>query len=299
MNHEKIFGDFATSFCLKKLNSLLIGGPARFFIEVCHPIQMQQVLTFCHQKMLPFFILGKGSNTLFDDRGFNGLVIANRIDFFSRPQPNLWKVGAGYSFSLLGTQSAREGWTGLEFASGIPASVGGAIFMNAGANGKETCQSLHSVDFISSEGEFFHFPVEQLHFDYRFSSFQKLKGAIVSATFSLRPSSKARQEQIKLIRYRTKTQPYSEKSAGCAFRNPSHISAGALIDQLGLKGKKIGDAEVSQLHGNFFINSGNASAKEMQSLFKFIEETVKKETGMQLQREVRFVPFEENTFASI
>src|ERR1700741_1309646 len=130
---------------LKDVCTLGIGGPARYFIEA-HTIEdIQQALQFCKVEGLDFFILGKGSNCLFDDRGFDGLVISNKIDFFANPSPGVFHVGAGYSFSLLGVQTARQHWSGLEFASGIPCTVGGAIFMNAGANGSETCTALSSV----------------------------------------------------------------------------------------------------------------------------------------------------------
>ncbi len=283
---------FQTNHPLKSLTTLGIGGPARFFTEVYRIEEMQQILAYCHQNRLPFFILGKGSNTLFDDKGFDGVVIANRIDFISKPADNSWHVGAGYSFSLLGTKTARQGWTGLEFASGIPASVGGAVFMNAGANGHETCEALQTIDFVTSKGELQHLQRNDLKFSYRFSSFQQMSGAIVGATFQLLPSETARKMQIELIRYRTATQPYGDKSAGCVFRNPSGHSAGALIEKVGLKGKTIGGAQVSTLHANFLINTGNATAEDMHLLAKFVQEAINQETGIVLESEIRYVPFQ-------
>jgi UDP-N-acetylmuramate dehydrogenase len=249
------------------------------------------VLFYCHTTHLPFFILGKGSNSLFDDRGFDGLVIANKIAFcdFSFP---LIRVGAGYSFSLLGTQTARAGWSGLEFASGIPGSVGGAIYMNAGANGKEVCSVIKEVTYITAEGEELLFKKEDLSFLYRFSSFQKKAGAIASALFELVPSEIARQKQLEIIDYRTKTQPYSDKSAGCIFRNPSLGSAGALIEQSGLKGQRIGGAEVSCVHANFIVNKGGATAQDVLALASFVSQVVKEKTGVELTREVRCIPFQ-------
>ncbi|MFQ5729733.1 MAG: FAD-binding protein [Waddliaceae bacterium] len=129
-----------------------IGGPAQYFVEVCHVEEMQEILLTCQKRRMRYLILGKGSNCLFDDRGFLGVVIHNKIDFFEEPSPGVFHVGAGYSFALLGTQTVRKGWAGLEFASGIPGTVGGAIFMNAGANGMETCKTLTSVEFIDEKG---------------------------------------------------------------------------------------------------------------------------------------------------
>lgn len=284
--------DFQSNRLLKEFTTFGIGGPAKHFIEVRTPSDMQQVLYYCHQNRLPFFILGKGSNSLFDDRGFNGVVIANRIDFLEKIQPDQWRVGAGYSFSLLGSQTARHGFSGLEFASGIPASVGGAVYMNAGANGRETAESLISVDFVSPQGELIHFNRSDLSFSYRTSPFQKLPGAIISATFQLTPSDTAREKQLAIIDYRKKTQPYKAKSAGCVFRNPNCGHAGALIERAGLKGKTIGDAEVSAIHANFVINRGTASSQDILALIRYIQDEVKAQTGFELESEVRCIPYE-------
>lgn len=276
---------------LKDLTTFGIGGPAHYFIEVQDIPTMQLLLPFCQQHQLPFFILGKGSNSLFDDRGFAGVVIANRISFLHKLAEDTWHVGAGYSFSLLGSQTARQGWSGLEFASGIPGSVGGAVYMNAGANGGETCQSLISVDFVTPDGEFHCLPKEQLTFSYRFSSFQQSPGVIVGATFRLKKMPEARQKQLDIIDYRKKTQPYNAKSAGCVFRNPTQMSAGALIDQSGLKGKMIGGAQVSLLHANFVINTGQASTADVLQLLDLIKQEVKERTGIDLESEVRYIPY--------
>ena len=178
---------FQRNKLLSECTTFGIGGPADYFVEV-HSIQeMQDALKFCQEQKLPFHLLGKGSNSLFDDKGWEGMVIHNKIDFCERADSGKVYVGAGYSFSLLGVQTARQGWSGLEFASGIPASVGGAIFMNAGANGNETSQSLRSVEFMDVSGDLIVYEIKDLAFSYRSSPFQKLQGAIVAATFHLIP----------------------------------------------------------------------------------------------------------------
>jgi len=277
---------------LKELTTFGIGGTADYFIEVHEVAAMQEALLFCRARQLPYFILGKGSNLLFDDRGFSGMVIANRISFLNKINEETWHVGGGYSFSLLGSQTARQGWSGLEFASGIPGSVGGAVYMNAGANGSETCQTLISVDFVSPDGQFHSLPKSELSFGYRFSSFQQREGAIVGATFRLSKEAEARQKQLDIIQYRKKTQPYDAKSAGCIFRNPPCGHAGALIEQSGLKGKKIGGAEVSTVHANFLINSENASTADILHLIAYVQQEVKAHTGFKLEHEVRCIPFD-------
>lgn len=284
---------FQQNKLLSELCTFGIGGPARYFTEVKTIEEMQQAIITCQQQKIPLLILGKGSNCLFDDRGFNGAVILNKIDFLERPQPHIYHVGAGYSFSLLGNQTARQGWTGLEFASGIPGSIGGAVFMNAGANGRETSQCLTSVDFISAEGTLQVWNKSDLHFAYRTSSFQKMVGAIVGATFMLSPSKTARNSQIEIIEYRKKTQPLRDKSAGCIFRNPECNHAGALIEKSGLKGLTIGNAKVSEIHANFIVNAGKATAKEILSLIAEVKAQVKEKTGIELESEVRYIPFEE------
>ena len=276
---------------LRELSTFGIGGPARFFLEVHKIEEMQAAIRFCYEQKLPFFILGKGSNSLFDDRGFDGVVLLNKISFCQFEWP-LVHVGAGYSFSLLGTQTARKGWSGLEFASGIPGSVGGAIFMNAGANGAECCETLFDVTFVTEKGDIEVLKRDQIAFSYRTSSFQQRKGAIVSAKFLLQPSEEARQKQLGIIEYRTRTQPYGDKSAGCVFRNPEDGKAGALIQQSGLKGKRIGGAEVSMRHANFIVNREGASARDILELAAFVKHTVKEKTGVELEMEIRSVPYQ-------
>ena len=277
---------------LKDICTFGIGGPAQLYVEVRTYEEMQNALIYCQENNLPFFILGRGSNCLFDDRGFAGMIIHNKIDFKEEKPDGVFHVGGGYNFSLLGSQTARSGWSGLEFASGIPGSVGGAVFMNAGANGKETCESLVSVDFMRPNGGFQVMKKEDLQFSYRTSSFQTLRGAIVGATFALTASPEARQRQIEIITYRKNSQPYGDKSAGCIFRNPNCGHAGALIDKSGLKGKIIGGAKVSEMHANFIVNADNAQAKDVLELIEHIKKHVKDHSGIDLESEVRCIPYE-------
>lgn len=283
---------FRENVPLKDYCTYGIGGPARYFFEVRSAAEMHEVLKFCHSHQLQYLILGKGSNSLFDDKGFNGVVILNKIDFFEQPHPGTFHVGAGYSFSLLGVQTARQGWGGLEFASGIPGSVGGAVFMNAGANGGETFDFLQSVDFISEDGILQTAPKNNLSFAYRSTCFQKKKGAIVGATFCLIPHAEARKKQIDIVNHRIKTQPYGDKSAGCVFVNPNCGHAGALIDQCGLKGTAVGGAEVSQLHANFLINANQATCRDMLDLISLVKIRVKEIASVELTSEVRYIPYD-------
>src|SRR5689334_24429610 len=172
-----------------------IGGPARYFSEVTAVQQMQALIGHCLSSQLRYIVIGKGSNCLFADEGFDGLVILNKIAF-CHFEDAVVHAGAGYSFSLLGTQTARKGFSGLEFASGIPGSVGGAIYMNAGANGMETKDSLVEVSFLDEYNELKVLSRERIDFGYRFSSFQQKPVAILSGKFSLSFSEEAREKQL-------------------------------------------------------------------------------------------------------
>lgn len=275
---------------LKELTTFGIGGPAKYLISVQTVTELQEAIRFCAQNHLQYFVLGKGSNTLFHDQGFNGAVILNKIHFIEENQGE-FHVGAGYSFSLLGSQTARKGWEGLEFASGIPGTVGGAVFMNAGANGSETFQTLTEVIFVNESGNIEILPKSTIEWDYRWTTFHEKKGAIAAARFQLRASSEARRRQLDLIDYRTKTQPYSDPSAGCVFRNAPQVSAGQLIQECGLKGASMGGAEVSLLHANFIVNKGSATAEDVLSLAQHVQKTVCEKTGHFLEMEIRVIPY--------
>lgn len=277
---------------LADLSSFHIGGAAAYYAQVKSVEEAQHALAFCQEHDLPFFVLGKGSNSLFDDRGFAGMVIHCKLDFCRESAPGHFHCGAGHSFARLGCMTARKGWTGLEFASGIPGTVGGAVYMNAGANGGETADCLQEVEFLTCTGKVERRLREQLRFGNRYSSFQDEDGVILSATFVLTPSEEAGKKQREIAAYRQATQPLTEWSAGCVFRNPSGKSAGALIDACGLKGKRIGGAMVSPVHANFIVNAGGATSRDVEELATLMRDQVKAQTGEELEMEVRKVPFE-------
>ena len=287
-----IYPLFNENISLKEYCTFGIGGPARYFVVVDTLAKMQETVRFCYENKFKLMVIGKGSNCLFDDKGFNGVVILNKITFCKEIQEGTFHVGAGYSFALLGTQTARKGFEGLEFASGIPASVGGAIYMNAGANKKETSLVLSSVDYVDEKGDLMTLNKSDLTFSYRYSSFQKMKGAIVGATFILNKNPEARKKQIEIFNSRKKSQPYGDKSAGCVFLNPECEHAGALIDRCGLKGTFYGNAQVSTLHGNFLINAGGATSDDMKGLVEFVKKSVKEQTSIELECELRYIPYE-------
>lgn len=274
---------------LSEFSTFAIGGPIQYFTEVKSADEMQEAFQVAQQLKVPHLIIGKGSNCLFPDLGFQGLAILNKIDTIQF-RGNEVEVGSGYSFSLLGVQTARQGLSGLEFASGIPATVGGAVFMNAGANGKEVSECLASVSYLHFDGKREELSRDQLAFSYRKSPFQTMNGAILAARFALQSFEGARKSQLQIVENRMKTQPLREKSAGCAFRNPQPgVSAGALIDKCGLKGLTVGGAKVSEIHANFLVNHNHATAQDVLELVGIIQERVAKQTAIHLELEIRVI----------
>jgi len=283
---------FEANKSLKECTTFKIGGLAQFFCVVHSIKNAICALRFAKKYKLPFVVIGKGSNCLIDDRGYKGLVILNKIHH-CKVENNVVTVGSGYSFSHLGLKTVKKGLKGLEFASGIPATVGGAIFMNAGANEQETSAYLKSVTFLTQEAKIMHFTRDDLTFSYRNSSFQNKKGMIIDACFVLTCEKNSKITQKNLLDYRRKTQPYSKPSAGCIFRNPSsNVSAGYLIDKCGLKGKQIGGACVSEKHANFIINKNHASCQDVIQLIYFIQKIIKEKTGYDLIPEIKYISYE-------
>ncbi|MGE3954170.1 MAG: UDP-N-acetylmuramate dehydrogenase [Parachlamydiales bacterium] len=273
---------------LAPYTTLKVGGPAEALAAVSTASEMGEALRWARERGLPHLVLGKGSNILFADEGFPGLVIVSEITHLEQQGPR-FRVGAGYPFTRLGIQTARLGYTGLEFASGIPGSVGGAVYMNAGAAGQETADTLELVEVLTSGGESRHYRREELVFSYRTSPFQNRDEAIVSATFCLREEGGARERQREYLIRRQKSQPLTECSAGCFFRNPEGTSAGALIDRCGLKGLSEGPIAISDLHANFLVNRGGGTAAQVRSLSARIKGEVKRQTGVDLHEEVRYI----------
>lgn len=273
---------------LKKFTTFKIGGKAKFFLEVTTFDEMRSAFLFAKKKGLKIFILGKGSNILFDDKGFSGLVIYNNISFL-RISKNSVYVGAGYSFPNLGIKTSHMCLSGLEFAAGVPGSAGGAIYMNASSYGQAISDTIKSVVYLSLDGKIKILNLDELKFDYRFSIFQKKKGAILSAKFLLKRDKNAKQRQLKILRDKRKIQPLNEKNAGCIFKNPKNISAKKIIDECFLKNFKIGGARISNIHANFIINEKKASSKDILDLIIHIKKVIKKKKNINLIEEVKII----------
>lgn len=280
------------SFC-----TLGIGGAADYFYEAKSLEGLTKALSKARAEKIPTLVIGKGSNTLFDSRGFAGLVIYNNVQAIEFAPGSVFVAG-GYAFARLGLVTARRDLSGLEFAAGIPGSVGGAVFMNAGAMGCDVAGALAECLWIDGEGRMQRSKREDLAFDYRYSPFQDSGGVIVGAKFRLEEDPTAKKRCQEMLQRRLATQPYGEKTAGCFFRNPGEKCAGALIDAAGLKGRRIGGAMVSPLHANFIVNAGGATSGDVLELIALIQEAVIARFGCSLHLEVSLIPYEINPYVS-
>ena len=274
---------------LLPLTSFRIGGPAHLFLVPRTLEALEQTISYLSNRSISYKVLGQGSNLLISDKGVKVVMSLAALNRIHSPPGHPFKtvsVEAGCRLKSLISWSTRNGLCGLENLSGIPASVGGAISMNAGTNKCSMAEAIDAVQFTGPDGSCW-FRRDQLQFDYR--SFRLPDKALISAArIQLGKSSpdQIRRNVRKVMCKRRTTQPIGKPSAGCVFRNPPGDSAGKLIDQCGLKGLRIGDAEVSKKHANFIVNRGKASAIQVMDLLKIIRERVKKEADVELVPEV-------------
>jgi UDP-N-acetylmuramate dehydrogenase len=274
---------------LLPLTSFRIGGPAHLFLVPRTLKALEQTIFYLSNRSISYKVLGQGSNLLISDKGVKVVMSLAALNRIHSPPGHPFKtvsVEAGCRLKSLISWSTRNGLCGLENLSGIPASVGGAISMNAGTNKCSMAEAIDAVQFTGPDGSCW-FRSDQLQFDYR--SFRLPDKALISAArIQLGKSSpdQIRRNVRKVMCKRRTTQPIGKPNAGCVFRNPPGDSAGKLIDQCGLKGLRIGDAEVSKKHANFIVNRGKASAIQVMDLLKIIRERVKKETDVELVPEV-------------
>lgn len=270
-----------------------IGGPADFFYNLENQEELHSLVNFCHAKHIPYFIFGGGSNVLFDDKGFRGLVIRIATKNIKVKGTKI-TADAGVLVSKLLQESIKHDLTGLEPWIGLPGTVGGAVRGNAGCNGLETKDILtHAEIFNPLTGEIKEAKSEYFHFAYRYSKIKRTHEIVLNATFQLKPRKISKEEQKEMIDNfrlaRGTKQPFG-KTTGSFFKNPStQKPAGWLIEEAGLKGKTIGKAQVSEKHGNFFLNLGGATSKDMLKLVNLVKREVKAKFGIELEEEVQII----------
>ncbi|MBE6824114.1 MAG: UDP-N-acetylmuramate dehydrogenase [Ruminococcaceae bacterium] len=286
---EQLGFSFIENEPLSRHTSFKIGGDAEMFLTVYSIEQLKAVIKACNENDIPLFILGRGSNLLISDDGMKGVVLTLDGDFKNiSVKENTITCGAGANLTKLCTFALSESLSGLEFAYGIPGSVGGAAYMNAGAYGGEMKDVVASITHITRQGEVKTLPASQLDFSYRHSVYKTTDDIILFVTFDLNLDNekdiKAKMDDF-MTRRKTK-QPLEFPSAGSVFKRPQGNYAGTLIEKCGLKGKTIGGAQVSQKHAGFIINIGDATCNDVLELVKYVQDTVKDETGYFLEREI-------------
>ena len=276
---------------LSKHTSFRIGGAAEIMAFPKSVAELKALLQFSEGNGCPCKVLGAGTNVLAPDEGIAGLVICLKdcMDGMERLEGNRIRVAAGVTMTRLAVFAAGQGLGGLEFAHGIPGTVGGGVYMNAGAYGGEICQVLESAEVLMPSGELVTFSNSDMQFAYRHSCLADNGGIVVSCVFALQEKLEAeiRSQMQELMKRRSASQPLDLPSAGSAFKRPVGGYAAALIDEAGLKGYRMGNAGVSEKHAGFVVNLGNATAKDVKDVLCNVSDIVYEKSGIRLEPEVR------------
>lgn len=267
-----------------------IGGTADIWIEPDGEQQLCETVALCREAGVPYVIIGNGSNLLVSDDGFHGVVICTRRGMEKLTiEGKIIRAEAGVLLSRVAAEAMKAGLTGLEFASGIPGCIGGAVVMNAGAYGGEMKQVLTRVHVLMPEGELLWIPVEEMELGYRTSCIPKCQGIVTAVEMCLEPGDpvaiKARMDELN--RSRREKQPLEYPSAGSTFKRPVGYFAGKLIQDAGLAGYTVGGAQVSAKHCGFVINRGGATAADVLELCRQVKERVQEQFGVLLEMEIR------------
>lgn len=276
---------------LKQYTYTKVGGAADYLAFPRNQYELKRIVTFANAQEIPWMVLGNSSNIIVRDGGIEGFVIM--FDHFHDIRVNGYVIEAEAGAKLIDvTHVARyHSLTGFEFACGIPGSIGGAVYMNAGAYGGEIAHILQSCKVLTPEGEIKTLTAEELAFGYRHSKIQETGDVVISAKFALAPGNydQIDQEMARLTHLRELKQPLEYPSCGSVFKRPVGHFAGQLISEAGLKGHRIGGVEVSEKHAGFMINVDHGTAKDYEDLIAHVIETVEKSAGVTLEREVRII----------
>lgn len=276
---------------LARYTTWRLGGPARYLVLPADPEDVVRALQLADEAGLPWLVLGLGSNVLVKDGGFPGVVIrmGKGLDRFEMKGATAI-VGAGMPTPLLARRTAEAGFVGVERFIGIPGTVGGGIYMNAGCHGAEFAEVVTEVTVMDPRGKIKTLTRKQIPFKYRASNLGQVVVLEAKLVLGEEAPAKLKELQGKLLRWRKAGTPFDQPCAGSTFRNPGGPkSAGMLIDEVGLKGFRIGGAQVSPLHANYFVNSGTATASDVLKLIDHVKKTVAKKTGVEFELEVKVV----------
>ena len=277
---------------LSNFTTWRIGGPAEWIAQPKNNEEIKYLINWINKKKISCNIIGAGSNLLINDKGMKGLSLCMRqlkgiqID----KSTGIIEVLSGEMLPTLARKAAANGLHGLEWSVGIPGTIGGAVVMNAGAQGHCISNYLESIKTLSLNGEYKMIKATDLNFGYRYSLLQEEQLIVISARLKLEAGhgkSKIRQLTNENFNHRLRTQPYKDQSCGSVFRNPEPLKAAKLIEEIGLKGFRFGGAEISKVHSNFIINANNASSADVQGLIKYIQKKVLDTYGILLETEVK------------
>ena len=272
--------------------SFRCGGPAVCFVKIGSREELTEVIAVLQKEEAPFFILGRGTNVLADDAGFDGVIVqvAEGFDEITREGDSL-RAQAGASIVMVSVRAKEAGLTGLEFACGIPGTVGGAMVMNAGAYGGEMKGVVKEVTLLFPDGSIRTLSCDEMEFGYRTSLLKKNPAVVLEAVFALTGGDKETiaDTMEDLLQKRREKQPLEYPSAGSTFKRPEGYFAGALIEEAGLRGFSVGDAQVSEKHCGFVINRGEASSTDIKTLIAKVQEEVEKNSDIKLEREVIYL----------
>lgn len=269
-----------------------IGGPADYFAEPDTAEALAGLIKLCRKEQVPYMIVGNGSNLLVGDQGYRGVIISLGKSWSAiRTEGTRMYAGAGTMLSAAARRALQESLTGLEFAAGIPGTIGGAVFMNAGAYGSDMSAVLTSVTVLTAEGVVETVPAEELELGYRTSCVEKRGYIVLQAEMELQAGEEEaiRLRMEDLAQQRRSKQPLEFPSAGSTFKRPEGYFAGKLIQDAGLRGYQVGGAQVSEKHCGFVINRGKATANDVMQLCRDVQEKVKEEFGVTMEMEVRTI----------
>lgn len=288
-------GDVYPHEPLARHTTYRIGGPARFFVRVDTLSALEQLIAACVAQGVPWTVLGRGSNVLVADRGYDGVVINLGRDFRRHrlvEESNTIVAGAGCSLSVVVQEAFRRSLAGMEFAVGTPGSLGGALRMNAGTATDWIGQRVASVTVLEPDGTLVRRRGDEVEWGYRHTSFAADE-VILECELSVKPADPffIRGKMEALVRRRKGSQPLGARCCGSVFKNPEGKSAAQLIEACGLKGAVAGDAQISPVHANFIVNRGKATARDVSDLMVLIQTKVRETYGIELQPEVRFLGF--------
>lgn len=273
---------------LEKYSTWRIGGPAEYFyIPACHT-DCIKAISMAKEKKIPITFLGAGSNVLIADEGIKGLVLLTRDIKNIKVSGTSIIADSGVSLMRLSRLALKYELTGMEFAAGIPGTLGGAVIMNAGAHGSSMAKIIEQVKVLSQSGEIKTYNKEDMSFDYRSSKLKGKNELVLQVTIRLENGDKERIKSImeRNTKLRRDSQPLQHPNAGSIYRNPPGESAGRLIESIGAKGWNCGDAQVSEVHANFIVNKGHARAKDVLKLMGKVENAVYNKYSIELKREV-------------